>query len=260
MTLWTERGQHVTNIQGGIQINITWRWDVWRCTAADCKEFFRTKKTRVTAEHVHKTNIWVMTAVLTSWWPIDVNLIYWHLDLRRNSDRKSSSTALWRLCASSSQSKSQISRGPSPSIATVKYHRKEMHVHVYACMGVLRSRKLCARVPGVGVGLLKCENPAACKTQRSAILASTVMCQNVRGVSDQNVSAAHNARARPCCESNAVFYVISMFMQWKGLDCVEVDGSGAEAVAWAGMACTHLALITIFQKKLDCWREHSIYI
>lgn len=51
-----------------------------------------------------------------------------------------------------------------------------------------------------------------------------------------------------------------MFMQWNGLDCAEVDGSGAVAAEGVGMVCTHLALITIFQRKLDCWREHSIYI
>lgn len=46
-----------------------------------------------------------------------------------------------------------------------------------------------------------------------------------------------------------------MFTQWKGLDWAEVDGSGAVVVEGMGMECTHLALITIFQGKLDCWRE-----
>ncbi len=39
-----------------------------------------------------------------------------------------------------------------------------------------------------------------------------------------------------------------------------MDGSGAVAAEGAGMLSTHLALITIFQRKLDCWRAHSIYI
>ena len=39
----------------------------------------------------------------------------------------------------------------------------EVDVCMYVYMGVLRSRKLCAGVFGVGVGLLKRENPAACK-------------------------------------------------------------------------------------------------
>lgn len=51
-----------------------------------------------------------------------------------------------------------------------------------------------------------------------------------------------------------------MFMQWKGQDCVEVDDSGAVVDEGVGMVCTHLALITIFQRKLDCCRQNSIYI
>lgn len=43
----------------------------------------------------------------------------------------------------------------------------------------------------------KDKNPAAWKAQRAAILAWAVMCHNVRGVSDQKMSAAHNFRARP---------------------------------------------------------------
>lgn len=39
-----------------------------------------------------------------------------------------------------------------------------------------------------------------------------------------------------------------------------MDGSGAVAVEGVGMVYTHLALITIFQIKLDRWREQSIYI
>lgn len=99
-------------------------------------------------------------------------------------------------------------------------------VCVRVCMGILlfqyiydphmveRSRKLCTQVPGVGVGLLKWENPAAWKTQRSAILAWMVMCQNVRGVSDQKMSTAHNLRAQPY-SSLMLCLCNLMFMQWK---------------------------------------------
>lgn len=76
--------------------------------------------------------------------------------------------------------RSQTSRGPSPPVAMVKHHRKAMQVCVRWPHYAAGSCALGVRC--VGVGLLKRENPAAWKTQRSAILASTVMRHNVRGV------------------------------------------------------------------------------
>lgn len=39
-----------------------------------------------------------------------------------------------------------------------------------------------------------------------------------------------------------------------------VDGSCAAAVEGVAVTRTHLGLITIFWRKLDCCRENSIYI